>query len=97
MISITFSDEVTDSHKFWADKFKAALEKWRKDGVIKEDGDDVNVEDLDATANFDPNVKQSIYPEETPENSFLQAATHVEEHLQSLTLCKYKCLLCTLL
>ncbi len=85
---------MTDSEKFWNDRFKSALNAWREKGVLKDDETNAAEanRDLDSTANFDPgagNANVSIYPEETPDNSMLQAATLVEEHLQSLSLCKF--------
>ena len=50
-------------------------------------------DDVDATvnfyptANFDPTAKINVYPDETANESILQTASFVEEHLKSL--CKY--------
>ena len=43
---------------------------------------------MDATVNFDPTAKINVYPDETANESILQTASFVEEHLKSL--CKYK-------
>ena len=42
---------------------------------------------MDATVNFDPTAKINVYPDETANESILQTASFVEEHLKSL--CKY--------
>jgi len=41
---------------------------------------------VDATVNFDPTAKINVYPDETANESILQTASFVEEHLKSLSL-----------
>lgn len=78
---------MTDSEKFWNDRFHEALEAWREKGVFDDTSQDAtpSTDDLDATANFDPNAKVIVYPEEVANESILQTASFVEKHLSSLS------------
>ena len=69
---------------FWKDRFHEALEAWRAQGLLDENLASAT-DDPNATANFDPNDKLIVYPDETPKDSLLKAATLVEEHLLSLS------------
>lgn len=88
-LSYFFSDAKTGSDKFWADQFHEALEEWRVKGVLDDDQPEStgDPQDPDSTANFNPGApKPVLYPDETQDESLLQAATFVEEHLGSLSL-----------
>ena len=74
---------MTDSEQFWNDRFDEALEAWRDQGVF-DDESQVPSDDPNATVNFDPHAKEIVYPNETLNDSVLQAATFVEEHIKSL-------------
>ena len=82
---------LTDSEQFWNDRFDEALDTWRESGIL--DDNEKPSDDVDATvnfyptANFDPTAKINVYPDETANESILQTASFVEEHLKSL--CKY--------
>ena len=88
------SNSVTDSENFWADQFHEALENWKQKGYLDADNDEAltsSIKTLDSTADFDPNIvgggaKSVIYPSETADDSLLQAATLVENHLSSLSI-----------
>ena len=90
------SNSVTDSENFWAEQFHEALENWKQKGYLDDaDNDEAlltsSIETLDSTADFDPNIvgggaKSVIYPSETADDSLLQAATLVENHLSSLSI-----------
>ena len=97
------ANSVPDSENFWAEQFHEALENWKQKGFLDDVCAGVgggthtdealtsSIETLDSTANFDPNaVTKSvmIYPSETADESFLQAATFVENHLSSLSISK---------
>ncbi len=72
---------MTESEQYWTEQFRDALEALQ--GSMDETAPSTN-EDQDATSNFDPSAKVIVYPDETADNSMLQAATFVEDHLQSL-------------
>lgn len=75
---------LTDSEKFWNERFHEALENWKSQGFLDEENE-APTDDLDATVNFDPNAKVIVYPEESS-SADLQSATFVEEHLKSLSI-----------
>merc|ERR1712223_185847 len=76
---------LTDSEQFWSDQFDEALDSWREQGVLDVPSESQTY-DKDATINFDPNSKVDVYPDETANESLLQAASFVEQHLKSLSL-----------
>jgi len=89
------ANSVSDSEKFWIEQFHEAVENWKQKGYLDDNGspntDEAltsSIETLDSTANFDPNMvtKNVIYPGETTDESLLQAATLVENHLSSLSI-----------
>jgi len=75
---------LTDSEQFWNDRFDEALDTWRENGIL--DDNEKPSDDVDATVNFDPTAKINVYPDETANESILQTASFVEEHLKSLSL-----------
>ena len=77
-----YRSTLTDSEQFWNDRFDEALDTWRESGIL--DDNEKPSDDVDATVNFDPTAKINVYPDETANESILQTASFVEEHLKSL-------------
>ena len=82
------SKDVTDSHKFWTEKFREKLERLKK-RQEKFEASATRSSDPDATCNLNPRVgsqsqKSRVYPVETPEGIVLKKAMAVEAHVSSL-------------
>ena len=81
---------MTESEQFWNDRFHEALESWRANGILDDKEPCPSSGDLDSTANFDPGAKINVYADETLDETMLQSATFVEEHLASLDISNNK-------
>ena len=81
------SKNVTDSDKFWTDKFREKLERL-KSRPEKFEAGPTRSSDPDATCNLNPGGSQSqksrVYPVETPEGIVLKKAMAVETHVSSM-------------
>lgn len=81
------SKNVTDSDKFWTEKFREKLEKL-KNRPNKFESSTTRSSDPDATCNLNPVGSQSqksrVYPVETPEGIVLKKAMAVEAHVSCL-------------
>ena len=81
------SKNVTDSDKFWTEKFREKLERL-KNRPDKFEASASRSSDPDATCNLNPGGSQSqksrVYPVETPEGIVLKKAMAVDAHVSSL-------------
>ena len=74
----------TESEKFWEDRFNEAIEEWESQGLLDEDKVSPDDSEVDQSAM----EKSAVYPDETLNATELQAATLIEQHIASLSICK---------